>query len=86
MIELVQLIKEIAIGAVENSSPCGVFFGRVCKNGRIKLQQRLTLKPQQIITNNFELVNESIAILLRVQGGQKYVVIGVLEDGRGEKI
>lgn len=80
MPNLIQIIKQAAIEAVEASSPTKVITGTVVDSSpQIKLDQKLT------ITSDFIIKTERLAemgltagdkvILLQVQGGQQFIVL-----------
>lgn len=84
-------IKKVALNAVENSKPVNIMFGTVTRKNplEIDVEQRLLLGINQLIltknvtglkkhentskVHDLE-VNDEV-ILLRKQGGQKYVVL-----------
>ncbi|MDU5141056.1 MAG: DUF2577 domain-containing protein [Paenibacillus dendritiformis] len=77
---LVDLIKKISLGALEASNPVAVLFGIVTKANplEVNVEQRL------IIQSDFLIIPESLrdrlkngdkVILLRVQGGQDFVIL-----------
>ena len=82
MTELVQTIKKAAIEAVEAEVPAAPFVGTVVAEDPIavRLSQRLTLPAARLM---FLQGQGSLAVgdrlaLLRFQGGQRYLVLGVL--------
>lgn len=102
--DLIQVMKKAALQVYEESSPSGIFFGKVISTAPLKIQieQRLTLEAQHLVltslVNDFDIdmtvdnikkpfkvhlglkIDETVT-LLRVQGGQKYIV---LDRVRGE--
>jgi len=79
-LSLVDLIKKISLGALEASNPVAVLFGIVTKANplEVNVEQRL------IIQSDFLIIPESLrdrlkngdkVILLRVQGGQDFVIL-----------
>ncbi len=82
---LINIIKKAAVEAVEASKPVAVLFGKVVKTSplQINVEQRMTLtkeflKLTKTVTEDNELkVNDSV-VLLRAQGGQKYIVLDKL--------
>nr|WP_293655115.1 DUF2577 domain-containing protein [uncultured Paenibacillus sp.] len=77
---MVDLIKKISLGALEASNPVAVLFGIVTKANplEVNVEQRL------IIQSDFLIIPESLrdrlkngdkVILLRVQGGQDFVIL-----------
>ncbi len=81
---IVSIIKQTAIEAVEESSPMTVTYGIVTSSNPLKvtIEQRLSITKSYIInTEMFEKEAFSIGdnlLLLRVQGGQKYIFIDKL--------
>lgn len=76
---LLDVIKEVGVGAVEASSPVMVSYGTVTQSSplEINVDQRFTLESDFLVktekTKNIEVGDK--VILLRVQGGQQYVVL-----------
>ena len=64
--DLLKLIKQAAAEAVEASGP-------------VKISSKLTLGSHQMIKcrETGELANQDHVVLLRQQGGQKYIILGV---------
>lgn len=82
---LIQLIKRAAVEAVEASKPCIVKLGRVKQVNPMKISigQKITLDESFLyITatarNNIK-KEETRVILIRQQGGAKYVVLDALD-------
>lgn len=80
---LAETIKKAAIDAVEASNPVRVLFGEVLAENplEIKVDQRFILTQEfLVITDTAEpkLTAGTKVILLRVQGGQQYVVLDKL--------
>lgn len=87
--DLLKAIKKAAVEAVEASKPVSVCFGKVTSSSPIKVlvDQKINLtKAQLILTETVTkepLQKDDQVILLRQQGGQKYIIvdrIGVLEE------
>lgn len=83
--ELVKLIKKTAIEAVEATKPVTVCYGGVTSMEPLKInvEQRLTLGAMQLILTKAAAENLAVgsrAILLRQQGGQKYIVLDVMAE------
>jgi len=81
--ELVQTIKQAAIEAVEAEVPAAPVVGTVVTTQplAVRLNQRLTLPGARLIFLRGQSVpmrGDRLA-LLRFQGGQNYVVLGVLQ-------
>lgn len=75
---MVETIKRVALQAFEESTPSGVFFGQVVSAEPLKIQieQKLTLGSKNLVLTESvtDLVVGDKVILLRVQGGQQFVV------------
>lgn len=86
MSELLNIIKKAGIDAVNNGSPCAVMFGEVTSEEplKIKVDQRLVLGEKQLIfpaaLQKSPLEIGDSVILLRMQGGQKFVVLDRILD------
>ena len=78
---LVNLIKQASMGAFENSNPVAIMFGTITRTEplEVNVEQRFTLTRDFLIFT--EIFNQRVlqrgdkVILLRVQGGQQYVVL-----------
>lgn len=78
---LVNLIKQASMGAFENSNPVAIMFGTITRTNplEVNVEQRFTLTRDFLIFT--EIFNQRVlqrgdkVILLRVQGGQQYVVL-----------
>lgn len=84
MTKLTALIKKIAIDAINSSKPTTVCFGNVTSVNplSIKINQLLELSSATLIPTST--VKDKLAvgdevILLRQQGGQKYLVLDKYE-------
>ena len=81
---LVQLIKRAAIEAVEASKPCIIKLGRVKSVNPLKISigQKITLDEDFLYVTATAKANikkkETRVILIRQQGGKKYIVLDVL--------
>lgn len=83
---LLQLIKQAAIEAVEQSSPMSLTYGTVESISplKINLEQKISLTNEFIV--NTEIFDEAIfsigdrLVFLRVNGGQKYIYLDKLVD------
>lgn len=80
--DLLNIIKKVAIEAVEASKPTEICYGKVINTSplRISVEQKMTLGIAQIvlpqsITKESELAVSDEVILIRQQGGQKYIVL-----------
>lgn len=76
---LVTLIKQASLSAVDASNPVAVMFATVVKNNplEVNVEQRFTLTRDFLVVADKakNLVPGDKVILLRVQGGQQYVVL-----------
>ncbi|WP_432199232.1 DUF2577 domain-containing protein [Anoxybacillus gonensis] len=78
---LVDLIKNVAVKAVEATNPVNVLFGTVVSESPLEVQIHQKLK----LTEEFLVITERVTqtnlkrgnkvVLLRVQGGQQFVVL-----------
>lgn len=85
MANLVSLIKQASIEAVNTTSPVKLVFGTVldADNLLINIEQKLTLTKEHLIltnTSNNTLATGDKVILVQMQGGQKYVVLDRVVD------
>ncbi|MDR0326299.1 MAG: DUF2577 domain-containing protein [Oscillospiraceae bacterium] len=83
MPNLLSLIKRAAVEAVDEAAPCAAFFGRVesLLPFRVRVENRLLLEEDQLIWTGkaAESADEkSSVLLLRVQGGGKYIVMDIV--------
>lgn len=80
----INVIKKTAILAVENTSPVAVVMGVVVSLSpiNISLNQKLILSSEAIVQTLRldELDMDDVVVLLRCQGGQKYIVLDVCLD------
>ena len=80
--DLLSIIKKAAVEAVEASRPAAVVCGTVISTEplKIKVSQKITLSASQLICMITEkaLKKNDSCLLLRKQGGQEYVVLGVV--------
>ena len=74
---LIDAIGTIARQAVEESAPVAVVFGEVTGDAplTIRVSEKLTLSAGQILVLRMPVVGCRVA-LLRIQGGQKFLVLG----------
>ena len=77
---MIKIIKQAAVEAVEASAPVQVLFGTVESASplTVRVDQRFTLSKEFLVVperlaNTFD-VGENV-LLLRMQGGQKYVIL-----------
>ena len=80
--DLLKLIKQAAIEAVQAANPVSVCRGSVENVSplAIKIDQKLTLSGKQLekCKEIGEINKSDTVILLREQGGQKYIILGVI--------
>lgn len=83
---LIPLLKKVAIEAVEASKPTVILFGTVSSINPLSIY----LEQKRTITKNFLVVTDKAknltvgdgVIMVRMQGGQKYIIIDkVVDDG-----
>lgn len=74
---IIDTIKRVALNAFEASNPVKLMFGKVISINpmKIKVNQYLTLTREFLVING-EIFEGDNVTLIRVQGGQKYVVLG----------
>lgn len=83
MKKLIQIIKQAAIDVYESRKPCDVFYGKVVNiNPAEVLYNGMTLPSELLVFVNG--VKKSVCVgnrvaLLRKAGGQKYIVLGVID-------
>lgn len=79
---LLRLIKRTALEAVENSKPVNVTYGEVMSTTplEIRLNQKLLLSSEHLVeTQRLQgLSAGNKVVLLRLQGGQHYMVLDVM--------
>lgn len=83
--KLVKLIKQTALEAIRAEKPVNVCFGKVTGVSPLKIlvEQKLTLGKAQLVQSKTAAdcglaVGDGV-ILLRQQGGQKYIVMDKIE-------
>lgn len=77
--DLYNAIKAVSDSVIKNYSLCDWQIGTY-NNGKIKLDQKLNLSDKQYIKfKDMEIQSGDKVILLRKSGGQKYLVLGVIE-------
>lgn len=80
MTGFVEIMKQVAVAAVEAGKPVSVLFGTVACLDPLEIQ----LAPQQSYTKEFFLALEPVPafeegdrlVLLRLQGGQQFLILG----------
>jgi hypothetical protein len=81
MNDIAALIKLAALDAVEADKPVAVMLGRVIADSPavIEIEQKLRLSGGLLmLLRGAELETGDTAVLLRVQGGQSFIVLGRL--------
>lgn len=89
--DFLNLIKEIAVKAVKAENPTLIVFGTVTSVSplKINIEQKMTLSSSQLVltrsVTNHRINNDTVSesglstgdevLLVRMQGGQKYVVL-----------
>lgn len=82
--EFLKIVKKAAVDAVNAEKPAAVCFGKVVGTSplEISVEQKMTLGAAQLILTNTVKDDTLLAgdgvCLLRMQGGQKYVVVDKL--------
>ena len=81
-VELVKAIKQAGAEAVNAECPVSVCFGRVMSISPLKvlIDQKMTLGTAQLVKTKTVMGDNSLTkgdevVLLRQQGGQKYIMI-----------
>jgi len=82
--ELTKLIKKIAMEAFKASKPTDGIYGEVENLNPvvIRVNQRMLLNSEHLV-NTIKLTQLSLndkVVLMRMQGGQKYVVMDVIDE------
>lgn len=76
------VIKELAVNAVEAQKPVEVVIGRVIddENLKIRLEQRLTIDKSVIdLCRDINIGVDDTVVMLRYNRGQRYLVINAIE-------
>lgn len=81
---LIQLIKRIAVSAVEASKPCNTFTGKVRSISPLEISvgQKMVLDDDFLSltsTAKEKIQKGSNVLMIRQAGGQKYIVVDTLE-------
>lgn len=79
--DLVRTIKKAAVDAVNAQNPTTLVFGKVLGVNplQIQIEQKITLDDKQIIRTKHVTINTGdILVLLRMQGGQQYLILAEL--------
>lgn len=84
MDDLLRVIKEAAIEAVQQADPMEVVHGTITQLEplTIKVDQKITLtKEFLIVTKEIKVgLTPGKVILIKLQGGQKYLILGMEGD------
>jgi hypothetical protein len=83
MDNIVRAIKIAALDAIESQKPVDVMFGMVVSDFPlvINIEQRLQLTEEYLVLmRGVEVDLGDRVVLLREQGGQEFVVLGVMEE------
>ena len=79
---VVDLVKRVAVEAIEAQKPVEILFGRCVISGdshSVVVEQKLTLTGEQVVfMKNITVNNGDYVLLFREQGGQRFFVIGVI--------
>jgi hypothetical protein len=87
MDDVVCLIKKAALDAVEAEKPVDVMFGVVAGDRpvAVDVEQKLWLSGESLVVMKGVEVNVGDRVaLLRVCGGQEFVLLGVVDEERGD--
>lgn len=80
--DLLKMMKQAAMEAVAAANPVAVYTGTVSVVSplKIKLGQKIMLTEKQLVKCKEigTIEKEDRVVLLREQGGQKYIVLGVI--------
>jgi hypothetical protein len=80
MNDIAKLIKRAALEAIKESDPMALMVGTVLSTSplQVNIEQRLTLSTAQLMMADYihnKLVLGDQVILLKMQGGQKYLIL-----------
>lgn len=79
--ELLRIIKQAAMDAVQQSEPVEITYGTVLKTNplTIKVDQKLTLTKEFLIVTKEakKSLTEGKVVLVKANGGQKYLILGM---------
>ena len=84
MNSLIEVIKQVALNAVEAGKPVNILYGNVVSDSPLKIK----ISQQQIFTKEFftavepkpDLIIGEKLVLARIQGGQQYLILGKVVD------
>ncbi|MCL2071239.1 MAG: DUF2577 domain-containing protein [Oscillospiraceae bacterium] len=78
--DIAGLIKRAAVEAVEADKPAAVMFGTADGQSTVMVEQKLRLSGEQLVVlKGVEIKDGDTVVLLREQGGQRFVLLGVAE-------
>lgn len=85
MPNIIKSIKRAALDAVRASKPCEVTYGTVLTVSplSVSVEQKIKLSGamlQSIDSYNADLAVGDTVVLLRVQGGQRFIILGKAAD------
>ncbi|WP_028988023.1 DUF2577 domain-containing protein [Thermicanus aegyptius] len=82
---MLNIIKQAALDALEAGQPVAVMFGAVTKTNplEVNVDQRFTLSEDFLMQTNTAkyLQAGDKVVLLRIQGGQKYLILDKVVNG-----
>ena len=81
MDNVANLIKILAVNAVAAEKPSTITFGIAESANVVVIEQKLRLQREQLsFLRGAEFQTGDSVILIRVHGGQNYVVLGVMDN------
>jgi len=76
---MIDLFKQIAVEAVETEKPVAVMLGTVDETLAVVIEQKLRLFGEQLVVMKGAGIKAGdTVVLLREQGGQRFIVLGVI--------
>jgi murein DD-endopeptidase MepM/ murein hydrolase activator NlpD len=77
---IIDVIKESSLNAFDATNPVAIYFGKVSSADPVKVDidadgKKFTLGKEQLVVNGSVSSGDDV-VLIRCQGGQKYVVLG----------
>jgi len=80
MEKIVKLIKVLAVEAIDSQKPCTVMFGKAESEDDVVIENKLRLSRKHLcFMNDINFCKGDRVVLLREHGGQRFLVLGVLE-------
>lgn len=78
---IIDVIKQVAVNAAEADSPVKILYGVVMTADpiKVKIGEELVLEKEFLTVNGTVKDNDDV-IIIRQQGGQKYIVLGTTTD------